>query len=347
MWLVLNLGLGRFGGVVVFKRAADLGLDIGSKKTKLAKVKRKGLEWQLVKYGCIDTPAGLVEAGNISEPEKVGAGLAGLVKSMGLEGQRVVSAVSGQQVYIRNLVLPRMSRVESREAAIYQAVTFLPIPIEEAAIDVFPLRDFEDEDGKKSELFFVAVPRLQVDNLDLACHTAGLRLVAVEIEPLAINRIMLPEYASGVRALLQIGASRCYFSVFSGHTLLFYRTLSSFYQNISFIIGEENMDFESLQNIQEGQFRYIVRDLISEVNRSVEYFNIQHHPQKLERLWLCGGGTGLKGLDTALAAEISCEVQVADFLPRFILPADMDDRAKREINYDLPVALGLSAREVI
>lgn len=331
----------------MFKRTANLGLDIGSKKTKLAKVKRKGSEWQLLKYGSINTPPGLVEAGNIFEPEKVGAELAGLVKQMGLEGQRVVSAVSGQQVYIRNLVLPRMSRSESREAAFYQAVTFLPIPIEEAAIDVFPWRDFEDEDGQKSEVFFVAVPRQQVDNLNLACLAAGLKLAAVEIEPLAINRIFLPSQASGVRALLQIGASRGYFSVFNGTNLLFYRTLSSFYENISFINSEENINLENLQSIQEGQLKYIVSDLVAEVRRSIEYYNMQHSVQKLEKLWLSGGGTGLQGLAAELAAEIACEVQAADFLARFTLPVGLDEQAKREINCDFPVALGLAAREVI
>ncbi|MEN6326261.1 MAG: type IV pilus assembly protein PilM [Syntrophomonas sp.] len=331
----------------MLKRTADLGLDIGSKKIKLAKVKRKGSELQLLKYGSIDTPLGSVEAGNIFEPEKVGAEIAGLVKSMGLERQRVVSAVSGQQVYIRNLILPRMSRFESRAAAIYQAVTFLPIPSEEAAIDVFPWRDFEDEDGKKSEVFFVAIPRLQVDNLELTCHTAGLKLAAVEIEPLAINRIFLPSQASGVRALLQIGASRGYFSVFDGNNLLFYRTLSSFYENMSFIIGEANINLDSLQSIQEGQFKYIVRDWVTEVRRSVEYYNIQHTERKLEKLWLSGGGTGLKGLAAELAAEIACDVQTADFLPRFILPVNLDEQAQREINCDFPVALGLAAREVI
>lgn len=331
----------------MFRRTADLGLDIGSKKIKLAQVKRKGSELHLIKYGSIDTPPGLVEAGNIFEPEKAGTEIAGLVKRMGWEGQRVISAVSGQQVYIRNLVLPRMSRSECRAAAVYQAVDFLPIAVEEAAIDVFPWRDFQDEDGKKSEVFFVAVPRLQVDNLDLACQTAGLKLTAVEIEPLAVNRIFMPGQASGVRALLQIGASHCCFSVFNGTNLLFYRTLSSFYENICFIIGEANINLESLQCVHEGQFKYIVRDLAAEVGRSVEYYNIQNSDRKLEKLWLSGGGTGLKGLAGELAAEIACDVQTADFLSRFTLPVDLDERAKREINCDFPVALGLAAREVM
>ncbi|MDD3024668.1 MAG: type IV pilus assembly protein PilM [Syntrophomonadaceae bacterium] len=330
----------------MFKRTADIGLDIGSNKIKLAKVKKKKCEWQLIKYGCIDTPPGLVEAGNIFVPEEVGAELAKLVIKLGLAGQRVVSAVSGQQVYIRNMVLPRMSLSESREAAVYQAVSFLPIPIEEAAIDVFPWRDFKDEDGDKSEFFFAAVPRIQVENLELVCLAAGLKLAAVEIEPLAINRIMLPPNASGVRALLQIGASRSYFSVFRDQNLLFYRTLSSFYKNIGFMAGTEKHDI-GLHNIQEKEFKNIVRDLFAEVGRSVDYYNNRHSEEKLEKIWLCGGGGHLKGLDEVLAKEISCEVQVADFLSRLILPAYMDESARQEINHNFPVALGLAAREVI
>ncbi|MEN6349747.1 MAG: pilus assembly protein PilM, partial [Syntrophomonas sp.] len=165
----------------MFNRAAAIGLDIGSKKIKLVRVRKTQENWQIVKFGSMLTPAGLVEAGNIFDPEKLGREMITLVDQLGFKGQKVISAVSGQQVYIRTLVMPRMSLKETKEAAVYQAATFLPVPVEEAAIDIFPLRDFEDDEGKQREIFFVAVPRIQVENLETTCRMAGLKLVAVEI----------------------------------------------------------------------------------------------------------------------------------------------------------------------
>lgn len=328
----------------MFNRAGGVGLDIGSRKIKLAKVKRRGYQLQLLKYGGMPAPAGMVEGGSILDPEELGKELSGLVNKLGLHGQKVVSAVSGQQVYICNLILPRMSRQESREAAIYQAVTFLPIPIEEAAIDVFPWRNFEDNEGKKSELFFAAVPKVQVDNLNTVCQAAGLKLVAVELEPLVIKRILTPDNESGVMAILQIDASRCYFSVFSGEILIFYRTMVSFYDHIERVTAEEIWD--TINITQESPFKHVAGEFITEVCRSVEYYNINYE-KKLEKIWLCCGSAGMMGLAAMLAAEITCNVETANFLPRIILPNDLDERLKQELNYDFPVALGLAAREVI
>ncbi|MEN6351365.1 MAG: pilus assembly protein PilM, partial [Syntrophomonas sp.] len=207
-------------------------------------------------------------------------------------------------------------------------------------------RDFEDDEGKQREIFFVAVPRIQVENLETTCRMAGLKLVAVEIEPLALKRLLVPGNEGGVRAFLHLGASRSYFSVFEEEILLFYRSISSFYENIRFIIGEDPAGLEQINISQDGQFKFIIRDLIAEVGRLVEYYNIQSG-KKIEGLYLCGGGASLQGLDEALNTQISCPVETADNLESFELSFDGDESVRRELNYDFPVALGLALREVI
>jgi len=330
----------------LFNRTTGIGLDIGSKRIKLVQVKKAGERLRIVKYGSMPTPAGLVEAGNIFDPERLGEEMAPLVEQLDLRGKKVVSAVSGQQVYTRILILPRMSLKETKATAIYQAVTYLPISVEEAAMDVFLLRDFTDEEGKKQEVFFVATPQLQVNNLEICCRLAGLKLAAVEIEPLALNRLLHPAEESGIWACVHLGASRSYFSVFRDDLLLFYRTLTSFYENIKFIIGEDRTDSEQINIAEDSQFKFIVRDLAAEVGRSVEYFNIQNE-QRIAGLYLSGGGASVQGLDQFLSTQISCPIYVADPISRFCVPSRADDAAKGGLNYDFTVALGLALRGIV
>ncbi len=334
----------------MFKKSSGIGLDIGSKKIKIARVSRKKEGMYVTDFDSLNTPAGLVEAGNIYDPERLGEEIGTLVKNMNIKGQAVVSAVSGQQVYTRNLVMPRMKLSELKEAVRYQAISFLPIPVEEAALDIFPLRDFEDQEGKKTEIFFVAVRRQQVELLDTTCAVAGLKLVAVEIEPLAIHRVLNLDDQAQVTACLNIGASRSYFSVFKNNILVFYRSLafgcSAFYQGMG-LACEDNIDPISIDISDNSQYDYLVRDVIAEVARSVEYYNMQNQEDEddpVQKIYLCGGGSRLKGIDTSLSLGIGCAVEIANPLAQLHLPDDLSPEQRQDLQHDFPVALGLAAR---
>lgn len=337
------------GVMRLFNKSPGIGLDIGSKKIKVARVKNSKQGIKLVGFDSIPTPPGTVETGNILDPARLGEELGQLVEKLKIKHQKVVSAVAGQQVYTRNIVMPRMSLEELKEAVSFQAINFLPIPVEDASIDIFPLRELEDDEGKKTELFFVAVRRQQVENLDTVCNFAGLNLVAVEIEPMAINRVLGRNNPAEVSAYLNIGASSSNFSVFKKNILVFYRSMSfgssAFYEGIGLNAGDINP--EKIEFGQGNQYDYLTRDIIDDVTRSVEYYNMQNRgeaEQRVEKIWLCGGGSRFKGLDSSLAAGSGLEVEIANPLSELILPYELSEEQERDLKHDFLIALGLAAR---
>ncbi len=336
----------------MFNRLPGIGLDLGDQTIKLAQVKRRQNGLQLVKYGSLPMPAGAFAAGIIQDPERLGQELQGLVKQLNLTGQQVVSAVTGQQVYIRNLILPSMKLKELKAAVHYQATNFLPIPVEEAAIDIFPLRNFEDEEGKKTEIFFVAVRRRQVENLATTCRAAGLRLAVVEIEPLALYRV-LGGTTDSVTGFIELGLSRSYFAVFKGINLVFYQSLpvgcsalekifkiNSWYRPDGFNEAEIGLD---------QQYDHLTGDITVEIKRMAEYYVMQGEtgPEEIDNFILCGRGAAIRALHARLIEELGCQVEVADILPRIIAPPHLSAAQKLELQYDFNVTLGLAAREVV
>lgn len=336
----------------MFNREPVIGLDIGSKKIKLVQVKKGKKGLQVVKFASISTPPGMVQAGIINAPEELGKELGKLVSDLQLNGKSVVSAVSGQQLYTRTLIMPKMKLEELKEAVFYQAANFLPIPIEEAATDVFPLRDFEDERGKKTEVFFVAVRQYQVDSLVQTCHAAGLKLKAIDIEPLAIYRLLS---LSGIAAdrsigILNMGASGSSLSVFRKDTMNFYRFLSfgceAFLSDYNFMTVPNFSGLDQIEIEGNNQYDYLISDILAELLRSIEYYTIQHN-DTVDAVYLIGGGSRLKGLDEKLASGIEREVLLADTLSYLTVPENLNSEAKRELQCDFSVALGLAARGII
>jgi len=330
------------------KAAPGIGLEIGDKTIKIARLRKTREGFALADYGSIPTPPGAVEAGFVNDPARLGEFLGQLVRDLGLRNKSVVSAVAGPQVYTRSLIMPRMKPEEQRAAIRYEATTFLPIPVDEASIDISPLTFFEDGEGKKVDLFFVAVRKQQVANLGLACKIAGLKLAAVEIEPLALHRLLKHD-DSRVQAFVNIGSSRSTFSVFDGEALKLYRHMS--FGFCSFIPAEpgENEEVTRIDETEigvSGDCQYLLRDSITELNRSIEYYHMQN-PNEIKTLMLCGGGARVKGLEPVLAEGIKLSVTKADILHRIKVPAAISDSVRQELRHDFAVALGLAAREAI
>lgn len=323
----------------------DIGLDIGEQKIKLVQISQKGNKMVVTSFDSMKTPPGSVEGGFIINTEKLGQGLAELVAAAGLKGKSAAASVAGQQIYTRLLTMPSMKINELRQAALYQASTFLPISIDEVTTDIYPVREFEDAEGRKTEVLFVAARRAQVDNLYDACNLAGLKLTRVEIEPLALYRVYHEQIdPKKVAAVLNIGAYRSSLAIFKDSIMVFMRTMSfgcsAFYEALN------SSDPDLLETIDavEGDYNNLLSDIIQEINRSVDYYEIQNKGDVIEKIVLCGGGSRIKNIDQYLSSGLNQQVIIGEPAKNIVFPGDINETEKKEMRYDFSVALGLALR---
>src|SRR5665213_706444 len=93
-----------------------LGIDIGSRKIKIAEVKTHGKEPVVSALGMIDTPEGSVDHTGVYNAEAVGIALKQLLNQAGASVSQVVVSIAGQaSVLVRTLEVPRMSPAELSE----------------------------------------------------------------------------------------------------------------------------------------------------------------------------------------------------------------------------------------
>ncbi|MGB4508790.1 MAG: type IV pilus assembly protein PilM [Syntrophomonadaceae bacterium] len=333
----------------MFTSRTSTGLDIGSQSIKLVQVQHRRSSARVKTFGQIPTPSGRMENGFITDPDVVGQELGKLVDRLKLRGAKTVSALSGQQVYTRLLTLPAMKLDEMRHAALYQATSFLPISIEDVTTDIYPVRYFEDEEGKKCEVFFVAARKAQAENLIKTCQVAGLKLNRVEIEPLALHTLYHQQLSGQkVKGVLNIGATRSYLAIFQEDILVFVRSIgfgcAAFYQYMQ-ESGAGDGELEKL-NCQDPGVERLMRDIVSELSRFLEYFRLQSKHEELSEIILCGGGARVGGIEEYLSREVGLSVQVGDFTSQIQLPDSITAKEKSDLLYDYPVALGLAMRGV-
>ena len=331
----------------MFTSRMSVGLDVGSQSIKLVEIRRRGDTGTLKTFGQIATPPGMVENGLINNPEEVGKELGKLVDELKLKRSRVVSALSGQQVYTRMMTLPAMRHDDMRTAALYQATSFLPISIDDVTADICPVREFEGPEGRMAEVFFIAARKTQAENLVKTCQVAGLTLTRLEIEPLALKTLYYPHMLQNrIYGIINVGAQRSYLSIFQNHNLVFLRSIafgcSAFYLQIPQVAqGERRLEDLS---IEEPECRSLLRNLIDEVIRSLDYFRLQNKEDIITNMLLCGGCARLRGIDELLSKELNLTVNLGSIDQRIKLPKNITEEQQNDMHIDYPVALGLALR---
>jgi type IV pilus assembly protein PilM len=92
----------------------------------------------------------------------------------------------------------------------------------------------------------------------------------------------------------------------------------------------------------------VLGEILSEVRRSLEYYQGKTSDGRVDEILLCGGSSALKGLDKFLEAELGVPTRVAD-------PLQYAPLASRTLSHDqvaqiapsLAVAIGLGARDLV
>lgn len=334
----------------MIKRHPDIGLDFGKGKARLAWVqeKRRG-ETRLLGFQSIELPAGLMEMGIMMDPVAIGTELKQCVQEMNLAGGRVAVAVPGPQVYMRRLTMPGLKWEELRRAVYFQAYEFLPIPVEDAIMDIFPLRRYQDSQGKKVELFFAAVRRQQVDDMVQACTSAGLKPVVMDVEPLAAKRAWGGDPVKTI-ILLHVSAANPYLTIFTMGVPIYHCSLNLEELPELPVSLRENPLLPNGRGIPEGYDSPgagSIADLIQQVKDAIAYCSRHYSdgPLRPEVAVLDASG-GRPGLEADLAHGLDMTVELAGrrAAGRIKLPDSMSDQQRYELEQEFALAMGLAMR---
>src|SRR4051794_7405396 len=166
-----------------------IGLDIGTFAVRAVELVPGGSRPTLSRFGQVTLPPGAVIGGEVGDVAAVGAALTKLWEEVGFKSRDVVIGVTGQRVIVRQAEMPSMSEADLRAGLSYHAQELLPIPVDDAQLDVCIL-DHSAGQGENDEpmmhVLLAAAQRDVVSGHLAALDAAGLRPAAVAVLPLAL-----------------------------------------------------------------------------------------------------------------------------------------------------------------
>lgn len=326
------------------RRGPVAGIDVGHREIKGVTVKKGRSMPEVAAVARVSTPAGALDNGNVSNAEALAGALGEVARYLGIEGQRVVTAAPARHLVVRPMRLPPMPAEEVAQVVGIEAEKILPVPAKDLVLDHVILGETQNEGQRQLDVLLFGLPKTSAYQYYEAFSAAGLRLVAIDAEPLALWRALLlapgPGQEGRTYMLVNGGARFTTVSVFAEGRLLFFRAIPAGGNEATEAVAAAfDVDFASAQKITEedgeiifGDINVAARDgrslhletalraglmdLVREVGRSLDFYQAQgqNTGKLVSQVFLTGGLAKLKGMDQLLAEELGLPVRAATTL---------------------------------
>lgn len=298
-----------------------IGLDISDTSLKLVQLNKIRDKVKIQAIGKTDLKDGLFDKGEIVNKDVVIREIKALVgkPSFGkVSSSEVVACLPETRTFLKLIEVERSpNNLENlMEAEIEKHV---PMSLDEIYYDWEVVKKTRD----KQFILIGAAPRSIVDQYTSILTEAGLSVVALEIEPVAICRSLLLEENPKLKhdfdknyVIIDFGAVRTSLTLYSKNTILFTVSMPFSGEDITQKIATAleidlaqaekakiicGLDESKAQGVVKNILANVINELTAKINEAIEFYK-QHFGDRgpISQILLCGGGANIKNLYSVL-----------------------------------------------
>lgn len=350
-----------------FKRKQDLiGVDIGTYAIKLVCLKKVSGQWSLIRWGMVpygeeiplDTPL-------VDRRSQAVAALQTYLRTAEFPSKKAVTSVCGNSVIVRYVKMAKMPPEELSKSIKFEAEPYIPFNIEDVNLGFSILGEVVEDGQAQMETVLVAAKRDSVDLRVDVLREAGLQPVILDVDAFALENAYetaFPPPQSDTVLFMNVGASFTNMSIvekgisrvvrdvfIAGNS--FTKAIQRQFQCDIKVAEQKKITYGLAENPEDAEAQQVsevlipvARDLLTEVQRSIDFYLSQGSDRSVQKIYLCGGSANLKMLDQFLTNELKIPVEV--FNPLAMVqnaPADLSEEQKMLLP-QMAVAVGLATR---
>lgn len=344
------------------KPSSVIGIDIGTFSTKVVQLKYEGERAILETYG------ELLNAHYFKEIDGAGANfltlqdsdivelLRDLLRESNSTSKDAVLSVPAASSFITLISFPNIPLKEIEQAIPYEARKYIPIPMAEVVLD-WDIFEAEFQEDLK-EILLVAVPREVIEKFRRVAEGAGIRPLALEAEIMSLIRSLVGSDQTPT-ALLNIGSLFTTIALIDkGRVRVFHnfnRGSHELTRTLERGLGVSTERAEAIkretglsEKMEEREIASVMSPLVdtlfNDVERVLSLYN-RRSRRKIQKMYLTGGGSHLKGIVEYAASKFAIEVSHGNPFARVVTPPFMQPLL-RDIGPNFAVAVGLALHEI-
>lgn len=233
-----------------------------------------------------------------------------------INGSKCVLCMDNASSIIRSMQLPYMNDQQIYENVVSEISGYLPVDSERFSIDFKVQEVIEIDDTMQLKVMVVAIVKTRLVPIIEALKKIGLKVTRVEVAENALEKLFKNAKAQGLAqednyGFINIGARNLSINMFYQNQYFINKVVKGGSNGIDAILAQDNEDvdlliaeqykmetnfFEELDaECREDVIAYVDK-WIFEINRVLDYFSNRNNRQKVEKLYICGGGSIMGGL---------------------------------------------------
>ncbi|HBB67702.1 MAG: hypothetical protein A2X28_01110 [Elusimicrobia bacterium GWA2_56_46] len=357
---------------LMFPSREIVGIDIGSYAVKIVCFTEEKKQPRLKDWGHIplaikpDTPPEEKKA-IISQEIK------NYIKKKGIQAKYAAASISGNAVIVRYVKLPKLTKKELALTLNVEAEPFIPFDIKDVNLTCYILNDITEDNQPKMETVLVAAKKEAVkDKLDILSD-AGLDPLVIDVDSFALETLyshLAPQADNNAVLILNIGHKVTNLSIISQGTTRVVRDIfiagSTFDKAVQKILKIDAAGADAIKKTKgllvsdedkaaaieafdkEGiavskAAAGVLKDLYTEVSRSIDFYLSQGMDHSISKIILSGGAVNLGNIAKFMTSEFKVPVEIVN--PFAFLP-EQGNKVPKEIRPALAVAAGLALRKL-
>jgi type IV pilus assembly protein PilM len=334
------------------------GLDIGTTAIRLVELRGSGAIKTLVKYAYVPVDSKIVLSDSKADQQKVVQIIADLLTQSRVMTKNVAVGIPSQKVFTTVVDIDRLSPSELDKTIRYQADALIPTPLAESKIDWALLGDSPADKTKVEVLLSSVTNEFIEQRLDML-ESIGLNVIAFEPDNLALARAIIPREAAAPQMVLDIGNKSADLVVNMNGAPRLTRSIPTGSEAI-IRAAAQNLNIDDTQAQQfvfkfglskdklEGQiYQAIISTvdiLVTELEKSIKFFQTRYPDQKIERIIVTGAASALPEFPLYIANKFGLNTEIGNAWRNVSFPADRQNELLAVSNH-FGVAAGLAERD--
>ena len=267
----------------IFKKSI-IGIILDSQEIRAIELKGSQKKPNVVAWGKVKLPDGVVKEGRIVDAQLFGVSLERLLVENGFKGRDVYLGVNNQDIIVRFATFPKVPDDKIKSMIYFQAQEYMPVSIEELELDYVVVSEKKTDEGEFINVVLVGARKKMLNDYIEAFLTANTSIKEIDATMLALGRAALVESNDGTFVLTGFNNDTGNILIFNNGVLAMARSVT-IAQSPTLI----NPDDEKI-NSKEDDSNIYADILFSEIKSSVSYYKMQTG-EVIEKIYVLGSVT--------------------------------------------------------
>ncbi|MBP9822178.1 MAG: type IV pilus assembly protein PilM [Candidatus Pacebacteria bacterium] len=349
----------------LFGSKSKLGIDIGTASIKIVELENKNNRFNLNNYGLFEMKSqksdAAVQPGDQSilklPDSEIIWGIKEVLNKSKISSRDVVASIPAFSTFATVIQMPYLSEDELAKAIPFEARKYVPIPLEEVALD-WSIIGVTGEGARPTvEVFLAAVPKSETDRYQAIMAGAGLNLKALELENSALIRALLGNDLAPTAIVNIGGRSTSIVIVSKGYERLSHNYEVGGFEITKSIARSLNISLEKAdelkkqmglkpadENIINEAMSALVDMMAFETKKTIDSFE-NSRKEKVARILLVGGMINMPNFLNYFKQKLGREVFAGNAFARIVYPQGLAPSIG-ELASTFAVAAGLAMRDI-